>query len=191
MKATRTNQIQPTASSKTDKTHAETFTFSSQTGYQTPQMEKALKHLFSALQPHQQQLPNGTGGRNLNPQFVLSALYPVGIDLLSRIFEVLPGESANYPDDLPTSFVAVENEIARCISGCLRDVPKRKRDISYIQGLLRVYRVVRIVPGQNPTVSLGRVHTILQDNYKDSCFCKLMNILIVGFMNTEPKVITF
>jgi hypothetical protein len=110
---------------------------------------------------------------------------------LQRIFAVLPNEAVNYGDDLPTSFARVETEIAKCISGCLTDVPPQKRDIAYVRSLLRDYKVVVPVRDGNPTVSLHRVHVILQDNFPGSCFCNLMNILLAGWMNTTTKVISF
>lgn len=113
------------------------------------------------------------------------------LGLLQRIAALQRNEVISYPDDLSTSFVAVERKIARCISECLPDVPERKRGISHIQVLLRDYRVVRFVPGQSPSVSLQRVHSILQDNYAGSCLCGLLNILLAGFLQTQTKVITF
>lgn len=32
---------------------------------------------------------------------------------------------------------------------------------------------------------------LCQDNYKDSCFCKLLNILLAGYMNCETLTIDF
>ena len=128
-------------------------------------------------------------GRTRYPESTLSVKHRSANRMLQRIFEVLPNELIDYPDDLPTSFVAVETEIARCISGCLADAPEQMRDISYIQSLVRDYRVVSPVRVGNPTVSLHAVHLIVQDNFEGSCFWKLLNILATGFMNTETKLI--
>jgi hypothetical protein len=110
---------------------------------------------------------------------------------LQRLLEVLQGELINYEGDLPTSSARVEKEIARCISECLADVDRQRKDIPYVQSLLRVYKVVLPHRDGKPTVSLHKVHVILQDNFPDSCLCKLMNILLADWMNTTTKVITF
>ncbi|WP_443937060.1 hypothetical protein [Pedobacter sp. MW01-1-1] len=138
-----------------------------------------------------QQKPHENYGTNLRQQYEQLAQLNQGISQLLRIVEVLPNESTSYPDDLPTSFVAVEMAIAKHIYECLQDVPKRKRDISLLLTFLRLYKVVRFVPGKNPTVSLQQVHLILQDNYKGSSLCSLFNIFLAGFMVTTTKVITF
>jgi hypothetical protein len=44
--------------------------------------------------------------------------------------------------------------------------------------------VVAAAPSGNPSVSLHRVHVILQDNFPDSCLCKLFNL----FLDCHPKV---
>lgn len=123
-------------------------------------------------------------------QSLQSAAFCQAVQQLQRIFDTQRNESAKYPDDLPTSFVDVEREIARCISGCLCDVPSRNRDISHIQSLLRDYKVVGFVPGQTPSVSLERVYLILQDNYAGSSLCGLFNIFLAEFHNVQTKVIT-
>ena len=141
-------------------------------------------------QAHLQQL-NEIFDKSRNLPFPQLVQYCSAIRQLHRILEVQLNESKDYQDGLPTSFEDVENEIARCISVCLPDVPQQKTCTSYIRSLLRDYRVVVPVPGQNPTVSLHKVHMIFQDNYADSCFCKLLNILLAEFMNTQTKVIDF
>lgn len=156
-----------------------------------PEMEtEQMKKRRADLQVRLQQL-NETACMIPDSQSDLFLEYLSGVHLLKQIFEVLPAESKGYPDDSATSFDDVEKEIARCISVCLRDVPSRKRCIDGIQSLLRGQRVVVPVRGQNPTTSLHRVHVILQDNFPGSCLCKLLNILLAGFMNTQTKVITF
>lgn len=135
------------------------------------------------------QQPNGTFDMNRNQQLNLSGQYRQAVSQLHRIFATLRNESAEYSDCLPTSFVDVEKELARCISGCLPDVPVEMRSIDQIQSLLRDYKVVRLLPDGTCSTSLHTVHVILQDNYKDSCFCQFLNLLLTGFMNTETKVI--
>ena len=153
-----------------------------QTGYFQSPEGLFLQHACETL---------GTN-RSFAEQLVIPA-FQQGISGLNRIFEVLPNELIGYPDVLPTSFVRVEKEIARCIAGCLPDVPKQKRHISYIRPLVHDYKVLRLVQmnRQTPTVSLDRVHSLLQDNFPNSCFCRFLNIMISGFMNVQTKVITF
>lgn len=159
--------------------------------HQVTETEKQKKDsLISEVQEHLQLL-SGTLGKSPDSLFWLSAPLRSGILQLRRLLEVLPYESRVYPDDLPTSFVAVEKAIAQYISGCLADVPSRKKGIHRILTFLRDYKVVRILPDGNYTVSLGTVHLILQDNYPGSSFCNLLNMLLGGFMNTTTKVITF
>jgi hypothetical protein len=104
---------------------------------------------------------------------------------------VLQSELKEYPDDLPTSFVDAETQIAQHICKCLADVPEQRRDISGVQALLRVYKVVRLLPGGNHSVSLERVYSILQDNYIDSSLHKLFYLMLTGVGKAETKVITF
>ncbi|MFA6727378.1 MAG: hypothetical protein WCS17_04055 [Prevotella sp.] len=137
------------------------------------------------------QLPSETFGKTLNQQDRLLAEYLQATEQLRKIFEMRQIELISYKGDLPTSFVYVEKEIARCISGCLTDVPEQKRNTSHIQSLVSLYKVVQILPDGSHSVSLHKVHLILQDNYKDSCFCKLLNILLAGFMGSEIKTIDF
>lgn len=143
------------------------------------------------VEPMHLQLSNGTSGMIPNRQQRLSAEYLQAVAQLHKIFVTRRIESANYGGDLPTSFVRVEKEIARCISECLADVPVQMRNTSYTQFLVRCYKVVQLLPDGSHSVSLHKVHLILQDNYRDSCFCKLLNILLAGFMGSETKTIEF
>lgn len=147
-----------------------------------------IRQLFVPRHPP---LSNETYGTIPNQQQSISAEYLQAVKWLHEIFVMRQSESANYADDLPTSFVRVEKEIARCISECLADVPARMRSASYIQSLVRAYRVVQPLPGERHSVSLRKVHLILQDNFEGSCFCKLLNILLAGFMGSETKTIDF
>lgn len=119
----------------------------------------------------------------------LSAKYLQGVGQLLKMFDMLPNESVNYQSDLPTSSVAVEIEIARCISTLLPDVDKPKSDIPYIQALLKSYRVVLPLSTKTQSVSLHQIHVLLQDNYPNSCFCLLMNILLAEWMGSKSKTI--
>jgi hypothetical protein len=143
------------------------------------------------VRPGHWQSKNENPCTSLHRQHLLSAQYSRGISQLCRIFEAMQNEAVDYEGDLPISFVSVEREIAKCISGCLSDFPVQKRDISRIQSLLRDYKVVVPVRGQNPTVSLHKVHLILQDNYKGSSLCKLFNMLLGCSDNVNAKVVIF
>ncbi len=141
--------------------------------------------------PRHPQLSNETYGTIPNRQQYISAEYLRAVKWLHEIFVMRQSESAGYEGDLPTSFVCVETEIARCISECLADVPARMRSVSYIRSLVRCNRVVQLLPDGRHSVSLRKVHVILQDNFEGSCFCKLLNILLAGFMGSETKTIDF
>lgn len=122
-------------------------------------------------------------------QYQLLDEFQRSICSLHRIFEVQRNETASYPDDLPTSFASVETEIAKYISKCLADVAEHSRKISDIQALLRANRVVVLLRDQSCSVSLHRLHVILQDNYQDSCLCKLLNVFLAGFIFTKTTQI--
>lgn len=141
--------------------------------------------------PKHPQLSNETYGTIPNRQQYISAEYLRAVKWLHEIFVMRQSESVNYEGGLPTSFVRVEKEIARCISECLADVPAQMRSASYIRSLVRAYRVVQPLPDERHSVSLRKVHLILQDNFEGSCFCKLLNILLAGFMGSETKTIDF
>jgi hypothetical protein len=130
-------------------------------------------------------------GRNRDLQYRLLGEYRQGVARLHRIFEALHNELTEYPGDLPTSFFLAESEIAKCISGCLQDVREQNECIPDILSLVRGYGVVAPVRAGNPTVSLDRLHLLLQDNFPDSCLCRLLNIFLSEFMNVHAKVISF
>lgn len=117
--------------------------------------------------------------------------YLRGIDMLSRIFEVLRSEEEARQDGLSTSFSHVEKAIATYIAGCLSDYPSRKRGIRRIRALVRDYRVVTPLRDGSPSVSLGRVYSLIEDNFEGSCLRKLLGIMIAGHINTTPQVVTF
>ncbi len=136
-------------------------------------------------------LLNETVGKNHYLQYLIYQEFYQAIGLLHSITELRQTEYKEYPDDLSTSFVAVETEIAKCISALLPDVPKPKRTISRIRELLRNYRVVVPVQSQNPSVSLDRVHAILEDNFSNSFLNRFFGLFFKGAMNVQTKVITF
>ncbi|MBU2525202.1 MAG: hypothetical protein KKC03_01185 [Bacteroidetes bacterium] len=158
--------------------------------YKNPQMETQKKKNRVARDQVHPQKQRETPGTNPCPQGVQSAIDRSALLQLTRLTAMLPNESASYPDDLPTSFACAEKALAECISKCLADVPLQKRSTAYVQSLLRDYRVIVPVRGQNPSVSLQRVHLILQDNYQGSSLCLLFNILLAGWLGLTAKVIT-
>lgn len=158
--------------------------------YQNPQKgTQKTRSRVTREQAHQQQ-PSETSGKNRDLQYWQSAINRSALLQLNRLFAMLPNEATSYADDLPTSFDRAERAIAQCIAECLADVPSQKRSTAYVRSLLRDYRVLVPVRGQNPSVSLERVHSILQDNYPNSSLCMLFNILLAGWLNLNTKVIT-
>jgi len=124
-------------------------------------------------------------------QFSLSRQFRFGIEELARIFEVLRSEEDSHSDSLFTSSVAVETVLAKYIAECLSDCSAQMRNTSHILSLLRDYRVVIPLQDGSHTVSLRRLHLILQDNFQDSCLCGLLNIFLAGSMGVTTKVIDF
>lgn len=118
-------------------------------------------------------------------------IYQTGMRQLLRIFEVLQDEAAVNQDCLKTSFVDVEMEIAKCISGLLQDVDKQIGSTEAILTLLRDYKVVRPLGQKNQSVSLLTIHSILQDNFPNSLLCKILNITCAGFYGLTTKVIYY
>lgn len=113
------------------------------------------------------------------------------IDRLSRIFEVQRSEEEARRDGLSISFESVEKTLATYIAECLSDYPLRKRGIRRIRALVRDYRVVTPLRDGSPSVSLGRVYSLIEDNFEGSCLRKFLGIMIAGHMNTTPQVMTF
>lgn len=135
--------------------------------------------------------PQEISDKNRHPLNLQRLAYDQGIRQLNKLLAVQQNEIQVRPDDLPTSFANVETAIAQCIYECLGDSERKTHDIQHVLSLVRNSKVLLPVQGENPTVSLDKVHSILQDNFSDSYLCKLFNILIAGFMNTTPKVISF
>jgi len=159
--------------------------------FQNHQMETGEIEISSLEALGHLQSPNETRGKNPYQQSMMLREYHLGMKRLLQIFEAQQNELVRFPDDLPTSFVNVEMEIAKCISGCLPDVPEQMRSVSQVQCLVRDYKVLVPVSGQNPTISLHKFHLILQDNFQGSFFCQLMDLLLCDKFNTLSKVINF
>jgi hypothetical protein len=106
-----------------------------------------------------------------------------------QILAAHQNESTDYRGARSISFDCVAMGLAKHISQCLADYPLQKRNVPYILSLLRDYKVVGFLPGKNHTVSLHKVHLILQDNYPDSWLCGLMNELLAGVGNGISKTV--
>lgn len=127
---------------------------------------------------------------NHGQQYLQSAPGHSALGQLSRLVGVLQNESAECPVGLTTSFAAVRKEIAQCMQQCLQDVPEQNRGIDAIQSLIDDYKVIQFLPDQKMSVSLEAVHLILQDNYKDSSLCFLLNLFLAGWNQLTTKVVT-
>ena len=84
--------------------------------FQTPQMGIEQTDYLAEQELALLKQQYETEGMNLHPQDMLLGEYLRATKQLQRIFEVRRSELTKYPDDLPTSFVAVEREISKCIS---------------------------------------------------------------------------
>lgn len=151
-----------------------------QTEYGTEKHQKALLQLLNEIYDKSLNLPR--------TQF---PIYYSKIQQLHRLFVVPPYAKANSEGDLPTSSVGVEREIAKYISECLPSSHERNSNIDQILTLIEDYKVVQPLGQKNQSVSLERVHSILEDNFQDSSLCKLFDMLLKGNEKTATKVITF
>ena len=158
---------------------------------QIRQMENRQKEYESKIRTKSQQLLSEISDMSRNLPRMLSEMLFVGIRQLHHLFEVLPTELRGYEGDLSTSFENVENQIEKYISECLGYSPEQTANIQEILTLVKDYKVVQLLPGKRHSVSLERVHSILQDNFSNSSLCGLFNILLAGYMDSETKVITF
>lgn len=145
---------------------------------------------ITSVQEHLQSLSEifGKNPYQLSGQF---RRCQTGIQELSRIFGVLQSEEASSRGGLSTSSARVETEIAKCISECLSSFDGQNQDIPHILSLLKSYKVVRPLPYGRCSVSLLQIHLILQDNFEDSCLCKLLNIILGCHSNVVTKTIQF
>lgn len=164
-----------------------------QVGFCADQMANILMAAGQEFHIHHQPFPNGNYGMSHHSQDMLFRQYYSGVSQLQRIFAALQTEVIHHPGNSPTSFACVENRIAKCICGCLQDVPERSRHIGRIQSLVAEYKVVQPVMGlhQKPTVSLLSVFVLLQDNYPNSCLRKLFDVFIAECGNVTTKTVTF
>ncbi|SDE40215.1 hypothetical protein [Riemerella columbipharyngis] len=118
-------------------------------------------------------------------------IYRAKIQQLNQLFVEPPYAGASSEGDLPTSFVSAEKEIAKYIAECLQGYHGQKYDTEGTLSLIRDYKVVQSHPEKNHSVSLERVHSILEDNFQDSSLYKLLHLLLNGNKNAKAKVITF
>lgn len=129
--------------------------------------------------------------KSLHQQRYLDRKCLIGIRQLNTIIEVLQSESVNYPNCLPISFAAVEMELAISISQLIHGFDSQTSDALQIRYLIREYRVFGFLPKKNPTLSLGRIHQLCQDNFPDSSLCILLNLALAGHHGVTPKTISF
>lgn len=163
----------------------------SQKDFCNPQMEKLIKGAVIKDQTKHLQQLNEIGDMIQNPRYKQSAALCLGIQQLHRLSEEMQNESIDYPYDLPTSFASAEIQIAKYISECLEDSHEENPNNEKILSLVKHYKVIRLLPEGKHSVSLHKVHLILQDNYPGSSLCGLFNLLLCGRNNGSTKVITF
>lgn len=118
-------------------------------------------------------------------------LFRSAILRLLRIFEEQRDGVKGFVDEKSISSAAFEKELAECISGCLPDVPLRKKNISRIQSLVAGGKLVQSLPDETLSVSPFRAHMLFQDNYAGSCLCRLFNLLFADLDNSFSKSITY
>lgn len=148
------------------------------TGYCSPQRGTLPKERLTTMAQAHLHMLQENFDKNHCPQYSRYQEYRSGISQLSQLFEVLQSEEVAAGDGLSTSFAYVENQIAQCISVCLSDCSSRSRNMRRILSLVRDYRVVRPLRDGSCSVSLLRIHSILQDNYKGSYLCMLFDIFL-------------
>lgn len=117
--------------------------------------------------------------------------YRLGTHQLSKIFDMLPVESAKCPDDLTTWHDSVVKELAQYIARFLFDESEQKRRILALTRLINEYKVVQFVHQKNLTISLHRIHVLLQDNFPSSFFCDFLHLALIGRSNIQSKTIAF
>lgn len=122
--------------------------------------------------------------------YMLSVQHLQGMSQLNAIIEVLRNEQVARSYGSAISFDFVETAIARYISQFLCDFRGKKNGMKSVLKHVKSYRVVQSVAGQTPSVSLHRVHVILQDNYRGSSLCSFFD-LFLGNSAYKSKVITF
>lgn len=150
--------------------------------YKDDQYAELSKHLLKS---------HGIYDKTHHQQRYIDRKCLIGIRQLNSIIEVLQTESVNYPNDLPISFDCVEMAIAISISQLLHGSASQTSDILKTRSLLRDYKVFGFLPKKKPTLSLGRIHQLCQDNYPDSSLCILLNIALAGHLGVISKTISF
>lgn len=156
------------------------------------EMEIQAEAILAIEEAQLQQLRNGSlSSSEFRKPEALPRRYRYGLFRLHLIFGLLQVESAICQDDLPTSFVSVEREIAKYISECLPDVSARNQSTAKILKLVRLYKVVEFQKKKELSISLMQLYLLLDDNFQSSSLCKLLNLFLFGSGKAEPKVIAF
>lgn len=147
-------------------------------GYHSHQKGTLSKECLPAMAVRHLHMLQENFDKNHCPQYSRCQEYRSGISQLSQLFGVLQSEASAAGDGSSISSACVENQISQCISECLSDCSSRSRNMRRILSLVRDYRVVRPLRDGSCSVSLLRIHSILQDNYKGSYLCMLFDIFL-------------
>lgn len=124
-------------------------------------------------------------------EYLKSRIFRQGIQQLIRIIELQQTESEVGLGVLSTSSDYVEKEIAKHTIECLGNSDAQTQDTASFLSLLKDYRVVQSLDPRDSSVSLLRLYSILQDNYKSSPLCGLLDIFITEKYDVKSKIITF
>ena len=163
----------------------------SKKGTQSPQKEIPSVGLQAKEVRDRLQLLNESFDKSLNSLSPLCRQYATGILQLSKIFAVLQTETEVRQGVLSISLPLAVKEVELYISECLADLLSKKRDTSHIPYYVRIYKVVTPLPGGKCSVSLPRIHLILQDNFQGSSLCSLFDVIRGCYHNVETKVVDF
>lgn len=142
------------------------------------------------VQEHLQRL-NESLGKIRGQGSLLSREYQFQIAELSRIFAMRQNERSAHRGEQSIFSPDAVREVERCISECLAGLLPGTQDTNDILSLLRDYRVVRALSERKCCVSLTRLHSILQDNFRGSLLCRLFNMILGCHPLTESRVIAF
>ena len=142
------------------------------------QTENHSKGSETVNPPKQKRTPNGIHDTSRNPQFPHSVEYREEILRWQQksVVRRSADEAGQYVS--ATSLFRVATEIAKCIGGCLADVPPHKRSVRLLRQLLIDYKAVQSLRDGRTLISLYKVHQILQDNFSNSYLCKFCNIML-------------
>lgn len=130
-------------------------------------------------------------GKSRNQQSPLCRQYLTGIAQLSKIFAMLQNEEEAHQDGQPISLPHVSMEVEQYISECLKGLLSGSLGTSQIPSLLRTYGVVTPLPDGKSSVSLFRIHLILQDSFQGSLLCGLFDMMLGCRLDVESKALYY